>query len=119
MQLPSYYIDFSKRVWNDSPETFTDYTGFAKFFVPDKMCLLHTLLISLSFIIPTAFILFCNYYKKKRKLCNIPLAALKISIVVFYNFIDVPFLYLFYTSTFVSLIAVVFFFSRSSESAGA
>jgi hypothetical protein len=109
MQLPSYYIDFSKRVWKDSPETFSDYIGFAKFFVPGKMRLLHTLLIGLSFIIPTGFILFCNYYKSKINLSNIALAALKISMVVFYNFIDVPYLYLFYSSTFVSFTAVVFF----------
>ena len=39
-------------------------------------------------------------------MANIPLAALKISLVVFYCFIDVPYQYLFYTSSFVSLIAL-------------
>jgi hypothetical protein len=29
-----------------------------------------------------------------------------LSVVVFYNFIDVPYLYLFYTSSFVSLLIV-------------
>jgi hypothetical protein len=115
IQLPSYYIDFAKRVWHDSPETFSDYIGFAKFFVPDKMHLLHTLLISLSFIMPTAFIVLCNYYKKKRNLYNIPLAALKFAIVIFYNFIDVPYLYLFYTSSFVSLLIAVFFAGRENN----
>jgi hypothetical protein len=115
IHLPGNYIDFSKRVWHDSPEVFTDYIGFAKFFVPDKVYLLHALLIALSFIVPTAFVVFCNVYKRKHTLNNIPLATLKISIVIFYNFLDVPYLYLFYTSAFVSVVTVVFFAGRENE----
>jgi len=115
LHLPGNYIDFSQRVWHDSPEVFTDYIGFAKFFAPERIRLLHMLLIVLTFIIPNAFILFCNAYKKKYSLYNIPLATLKISVVVFYNFIDVPYLYLFYTSTFVSLVAVIFFAGRDEQ----
>lgn len=115
IHLPGNYIDFSKRVWHDSPEVFTDYIGFAKFFVPGKLYLLHALLIALSFIVPTAFVFFCNFYEKRHNLNNIPLAALKIAIVVFYNFLDVPYLYLFYTSAFVSLAAVVFFAGRDEQ----
>jgi hypothetical protein len=40
-------------------------------------------------------------------IANIPLAGLKLSLVIFYCFIDVPYLYLFYTSSFVSLIMLV------------
>ena len=115
VHLPGNYIAFAKRVWHDSPEVFTDYIGFAKFFIPDKVNLLHSQLIALSFIVPTAFVLSCNFYKKKHDLNNIPLAALKLSLVIFYNFLDVPYLYLFYTSTFVSLAAVVFFARRENE----
>ncbi|HLK28130.1 MAG TPA: hypothetical protein VKT28_06085 [Puia sp.] len=109
IKLPSQYVDFSKRVWQDSPETFTDYIGFAKFFGANKMNQLHQLLISLSFIVPTAFILIYHLLKKKMNFSNIPLAALKISIVIFYNFIDVPYMYLFFTSSFVSLAMVAIF----------
>ncbi len=115
VHLPGNYIDFSKRVWHDSPEVFTDYIGFAKFFMPDRVHWLHGLLIALSFTVPTAFVLFCAFYKSKRTLHNIPLAALKIGVVVFYNFLDVPYLYLFYTSTFVSLAALVFFAEKQHE----
>ena len=114
IQLPSQYIGFSKIVWRDSPEVFLNYLGFAKFFGADKMNVLHLLLISFAFIIPTAFILLCNYYKKKKNLFNIPLAALKIALVIFYNFIDVPYLYLFYTSTFVSLAIVAIFMNENN-----
>jgi hypothetical protein len=114
IKLPSQYVDFSKRVWQDAPETFTDYIGFAKFFGVDKMNMLHSLLICFSFTVPTAFIWLCHFLKKKMNLSNIPLAALKISIVIFYNFIDVPYLYLFFTSSFVSL-AMILVFIRDSQ----
>jgi hypothetical protein len=114
IKLPSQYVDFSKRVWNDSPETFTDYIGFAKFFGADRMNTLHLLLISLSFIVPAAFVLIAHFLKKKMKLLNIPLATLKISMVIFYNFIDVPYLYLFFTSSFVSLAMVVLFVRKNN-----
>ncbi len=42
--------------------------------------------------------------QKKWKLQNINLACLKLSLLVFYQFIDVPYGYLFYTCSFVSLI---------------
>ena len=113
IQLPSYYVDFSKRVWQDSPETFLNYIGFAKFFGPEKMHTLHTLLISLSFTVPTLFILCCHFLRNKIRISNIPLAALKITIVIFYNFIDVPFMYLFFTSSFVSLAMVSIFMKEN------
>jgi hypothetical protein len=60
----------------------------------------------LSFIVPIAFVLYCFNRGKRKAASNIPLATLKLSVVVFYCFIDVPYLYLFYTSSFVSLLMV-------------
>jgi len=82
-KLPGNYIAFAARVWHDSPEVFSTAPGLAYFFGPNRIALLHKLLLSLSFIIPAAFVLYAN---KKRKR-NIPLAALKLSLVVFYCFI--------------------------------
>ena len=45
-----------------------------------------------------------DWNSRKKVMENIPLAALKLSSVIFYNFIDVPYLYLFYTSSFISLL---------------
>lgn len=104
--LPGDYIAFAGRVWKDSPEVFSTAPGFAWFFGPKRIALLHRLLITLSFGVPLLFIIICKWRSGKKKMANIPLAALKISLVVFYCFIDVPYLYLFYTSSFVSLIAL-------------
>ena len=106
LQLPGNYIKFAGIVWQDSPDVFTTGIGFAGAFGPGRVVLLHGLLIGLSFTVPTLFIVICYWLGKKKKMANIPLAALKISLVVFYCFIDVPYQYLFYTSSFVSLIAL-------------
>ena len=61
---------------------------------------MHGLLILFSFTLPIGFAVIARFNRRS----NIPLAALKLSLVVFYCFIDVPYLYLFYTSSLVSLI---------------
>ncbi len=113
IKLPGNYIHFSKIVWRDTPEIFAG-LGFARFFIPGKINTLHSLLIALSFIIPLLIIGFWYSFRKKINLNNLPLATLKISLVVFYNFIDVPYLYLFYTSTFVSLVIALNYFRRET-----
>jgi len=105
-QLPGYYIEFAKKVWENSREVFWLSLGFAKFFGPANAGLQHTILIVLKFIVPLFFVVIYFKRNKQKKIANIPLASLKISLVFFYNFIDVPYLYLFYTSSFVSLIIV-------------
>ena len=101
--LPGDYVNFAARVWKDSPDVFSNAPAFAWFFGPHHIVLLHRLLLLLSFTAPPIFLL--SAYRKYRGV-NLPLATLKLSLVVFYCFIDVPYLYLFYTSSFVSLIIV-------------
>ena len=113
--LPDKYIDFASIVWKDSREVFWLSLGFAKFFGDGKTGLLHYLLIALTFSVPLLFVGICYYLNRKRKIYNIPVAALKLSVVVFFNFIDVPYLYLFYTSSFVSLIIVAELTGRPSR----
>ncbi len=112
VQLPGNYIGFAKRVWQDSPDAFSVSMGFAKFFGPGRIQLLHNTLIALTFAVPLLFVVYCFYRSRKKKISNIPLASLKLGLVFFYSFIDVPYLYLFYTSSFISLVAISFFVSR-------
>lgn len=98
--LPGDYVSFAGRVWKDSPEVFSGAPAFAWFFGPHGTWLLHVLLVVLSFGVPMAFVLY------RRRSANLPLATLKLALVIFFCFIDVPYLYLFYTGSFVSLIAV-------------
>ncbi|HMH21850.1 MAG TPA: hypothetical protein VK563_08740 [Puia sp.] len=107
LHLPGNYIQFAAVVWKDSPAVFSTGIGFAGLFGPHRIVLLHGLLVTLSFLVPFLFVLTGHFRGKKRKIANLPLAALKLSLVIFYSFIDVPYLYLIYTSSFVSLIIVV------------
>jgi len=113
IKLPGNYIHFSKIVWRDTPEIYAG-LGFARFFIPEKINALHSLLIALSFIVPLLVVGVCYALRKKVSLNNAPLATLKISLVVFYNFIDVPYLYLFYTSSFVSLVVALSYIKREN-----
>ncbi|HEV2355466.1 MAG TPA: hypothetical protein VGR89_14555, partial [Puia sp.] len=98
--LPGDYVAFAARVWKDSPDTFSTAPGLAWFFGPKGTAVLHRLLVGLSFTVPLVFTVAA--YRRKRN--NIALAALKLSLVLFYCLIDVPYLYLFYTSSLVSLV---------------
>ncbi len=98
--LPGNYILFAGRVWKDAPDVFSTAPGLAWFFGRNGTMVLHWLLISLSFVLPVVFTVFAV----RRGRHNVPLAGLKLALVVFYCLIDVPYLYLFYTSSFVSLI---------------
>jgi hypothetical protein len=101
--LPANYIGFAKTVWNDSPEIFWLNPGLAKFFGPHRVEVLHETLIGASFGIPVLFMAFC-LVQKKWKFENINLACFKLSLIVFYQLIDVPYGYLFYTGIFVSMV---------------
>ena len=115
--LPGNYIEFAGRVWKDSPEVFTTGLGFAGFFGPHRVGILHTLLVLLSFTVPFVFVLF-GHRRPRLVIANIPLATLKLSLVVFYCFIDVPYLYLFYTSSFVSLITIALLIRQEAPTPG-
>ncbi len=101
--LPHSYVAFAEKVWENSPDVYWLNLGLAKFYGRYRMQLLHQSLLVLSFAIPLLFIGFC-LMQKKWKLNNINLASFKLSLLVFYQFIDVPYGYLFYTNVFVSMI---------------
>ncbi|MBV9989610.1 MAG: hypothetical protein JO301_18150 [Chitinophagaceae bacterium] len=103
--LPQSYIAFAGRVWHDSPEVFTEGPGLARFFGVRHIALQHSLLIVCVLILPVlaTWVLLLKQKKWRIGTANIPIAMLKLSLVIFYSLVDVPYLYLFYTSSFVSL----------------
>lgn len=101
--LPGNYVSFAKHVWEFTPEVYWLNLGMGKFFGPHGMPALHHTLLICSFAVPLLFICFC-LVQKKWKFQNTNLACFKLSILVFYQFIDVPYGYLFYTCSFVSLV---------------
>ncbi len=104
--LPGDYVAFAGRVWHDSPDVFTSAPGLAWFFGAKHIALLHRCLIASTFVVPSSFVLICFGRRRNIEWTNLPVAALKVALVIFYCFIDVPYLYLFYTSSIVSLIII-------------
>ena len=79
--------------------------GLARFFSPESLPTLHTALFWGSLIIPP--ILYVWYHHKGRQWIApqwFALCSLKLSLVWFFNMNAMPYSYLFYTSTFLSLI---------------
>lgn len=102
LKFPSHYIAQASRVWNENPEYFYTSPGLAKIFGQAHIQLLHTVLLSGTFIIPFLFL----FFLKKRSIApNIAmLSCFQLCITFFYSFIDVSYLYLYYTPVFVSLV---------------
>jgi hypothetical protein len=102
LHLQNVYVSQATRVWHDHPEFYYHSLGFAKFFGPDHVRLLHFILTCGTFLIPLIFLFLVR--KKILTRPNILLAGFQLSITFFYNFLDVSYLYLFYTPVFVSLV---------------
>jgi hypothetical protein len=102
LHFQNAYVLQAPRVWREHPEYFYHSLGFAKFFGPDRIRLLHLTLTTGTFLIPLVFLFWLR--KKMATQPNVLLAGFQLSITFFYNFIDVSYLYLFYTPVFVSLV---------------
>ena len=114
LQQPNAYISHAQRIWEESPQFFTESLGFAKFFGKANILLQHKLLIVGSFVLPTLFVIssYTYQYITKKKLNNIPLATLLIGIAYFYSMLDVSYLYLYYTALFISISTVSILFAN-------
>jgi len=102
LHLHDNYISHAARVWHDEPDTYFETLGVAKFFGTSHIKLLHFILVAGSFLIPVSFLFFLR--KKISSQPNILLAGFQLSLTFFYNFLDVTYLYLYYTPVFVSLL---------------
>ena len=114
LQLPYQYISHAERVWKETPEHFYQSLGMAKFSGPSHVRLLHDVLVWGSFLLPLLFYIFL----RKKNFCNtnILLAGLQLTLSFFYSFLDVPYLYLFYTPVFVSLVIAGWCLTCSNKS---
>jgi hypothetical protein len=102
LHLQHDYISQATKVWQQNPEFYYQSLGMAKFFGPNRITMLHLILTAGTFITPIIF--FFLVRKKDLSPSIALLAGLQLSITFFYNFLDITYLYLFYTPVFVSLV---------------
>lgn len=77
--------------------------GLAKFFEYQNLAILHRLHLGVSFLIPGVLLLLFSKYKNRINAAFFAVCSLKICLVFFYNLLILPYLYLFYTNTFLSI----------------
>ena len=102
LQIQREYILQATKVWRKDPDFFYHSLGMAKFFGANHITLLHSILVTGAFLAPLIFLFALR--KGNLRQPNILLAGFQLSVTFFYNFIDVSYLYLFYTPVFVSLV---------------
>lgn len=102
LHLPAAYISHAERVWNENPEFFYHSPGMAKFFGAAHTGLQHYILLLGTFSIPLLFLPVLK--KKKLSTPVVLLSGFQFSISFFYSFLDVSYLYLYYTPVLVSLV---------------
>jgi hypothetical protein len=113
LHLQENYISHAARVWHDEPDTYFETLGMAKFFGPSHIKFLHVILVGGSFLVPLSFLLFLR--KKISTQPNILIAGLQLSLTFFYSFLDVTYLYLYYTPVFVSLLIASWSISKTKD----
>jgi hypothetical protein len=106
LTVPEQYIAHAQIVWERNPEYFSQSLGLAKFFGKENVGQLHTTLLIAVFVLPVIFLLVWKMMKNRFPLnqTNFLLASFYFSISIFYNLLDVSYLYLYYTILFVSLV---------------
>lgn len=105
IKIPGHYTEHAQIVWGRNPEYFYHSLGMAKFFGPSGITSQHLILVAGTFLCPLLFLGYCLIKKKTgRQVNNFLLASFQLSITIFYNFLDVSYLYLYYTPVFVSLV---------------
>jgi hypothetical protein len=99
---PDLYIQHAERVWRENPEYFRRSLGVAKFFGPGAVRANHAVLQYGSFLVPILFF-FLVRKRGRTPMHLVLLSGFQLALTFFYNFIDVSYLYLYYTPVFVSL----------------
>lgn len=95
---------------------YKDYLGYAKYFDISHIKLLHNLQIIVAAILPVVIISLYILAKNKISLNKnfFAICSLKLTLVFFYNMVEVPYYYLFFVSTFFSY-TIVFRYLKNEK----
>jgi len=91
--------------------------GLFKFFRSTQIDILHKVQLITTFLGPVIFLGFAGFFAPQKKII-IGLCSLKFSLVFFYNFIDMPFNYLFLPAILISYFIAFYALSQNSRDKG-
>lgn len=89
--------------------------GLAKFYAYENLAALHRLFMITAFAIPIGSLLLFAKFRQKINADFFALCSLKLTLVVFYNLLVMPFLYLFFTSTLLSIALLNYYLNYQDE----
>lgn len=89
--------------------------GLAKFYDYENLAALHRLFMITAFAIPIGSLLLYAKFREKINADFFALCSLKLTLVVFYNLLVMPFLYLFFTSTLLSIALLNYYLNYKHE----
>jgi len=89
--------------------------GLAKFYDYENLAALHRLFMITAFAIPIGSLLLYAKFREKINADFFALCSLKLTLVVFYNLLVMPFLYLFFTSTLLSIALLNYYLNYNHE----
>lgn len=89
--------------------------GLAKFYDYENLAALHRIFMITAFAIPIGSLLFYAKFREKINADFFALCSLKLTLVVFYNLLVMPFLYLFFTSTLLSIALLNYYLNYNHE----
>lgn len=101
---PHRYQKFAESTWKVNQQFFANTLGLAKYFTQETVRYQHRIHLILSFLAP-ALLLFTYWRTRLKWRWNehfFALAMLKLTLVIFYNFIVMPVFYLFFVNTILS-----------------
>lgn len=92
--------------------------GFAKFYNNGDLALLNSIFKWAFVLVPVLSLLAFHFFKNRINRDFFLLCSLKLALVFFYNFLIIPYLYLFYTSTFISIAILYLYFNKNFQLSG-
>lgn len=115
LSLPTIYIDhLMANEWKFHGFSTTN-LGLIKFFPFEMIPFVNRLFFIFNIVIPIACLLFFWKFKDRINQAFFAICSLKLCLVFFYNFLIMPFSYLFYTNTFLSIAILSWYLKEDFE----
>jgi hypothetical protein len=115
LNLQSTYLDAIVTHQRKYEATIQEGLGLAKLFAYQDLPTLHRLHLISALVVPALLLGMYHWLRKHLHQPFFALCSLKICLVFFYNLLIMPYLYLFYTSTFLSLVLLSGYLNQGSN----
>ena len=115
IEVPSNYMEAIRTMPDKYEPLIQNSLGLAKFVKYDNLGAFNHFFQAGVWLVPLSLLAYCWMRRNRLNMALFGLCSLKLSLVFFYNFLIMPYLYLFYTSTFLSLAIYIYYTRRDTD----